>query len=67
MVDYNVYLKDRPYSIGSYIKIFYTTILKIERWHIDDIQVKNETYALWTWHRNQDTYNSKGDEIYIVR
>lgn len=30
-------------------------------------EVKNETYALWTWHRNQDAYNSIGDEIYIVR
>ncbi|OAY68801.1 Purple acid phosphatase 15, partial [Ananas comosus] len=29
--------------------------------------VKNETHALWTWHRNQDMYNSVGDEIYIVR
>ncbi|CAO2168717.1 unnamed protein product, partial [Urochloa humidicola] len=29
----------------------------------------NSTYALWTWHRNQDTYgeNSVGDQIYIVR
>ncbi|GAB4843708.1 Purple acid phosphatase 23 [Ancistrocladus abbreviatus] len=33
------------------------------------LEVVNSTYALWTWHRNQDTYkeNSKGDEIYIVR
>ncbi|KAJ6860299.1 purple acid phosphatase 15-like isoform X1 [Populus alba x Populus x berolinensis] len=30
-------------------------------------QVKNETHALWTWHRNQDMYNSPGDQIYIVR
>lgn len=29
----------------------------------------NSTYALWTWHRNQDIYgeNSEGDQIYIVR
>ena len=33
------------------------------------IQVLNSTYALWTWHRNQDTYgeDSVGDQIYIVR
>ncbi|KAL5711705.1 Purple acid phosphatase 15 [Ranunculus cassubicifolius] len=31
------------------------------------LEVKNETYALWTWHRNQDMYNSAGDQIYIVR
>jgi hypothetical protein len=32
-------------------------------------QVVNSTYALWTWHRNQDVYgeNSVGDQIYIVR
>ncbi|KVI00298.1 Metallophosphoesterase domain-containing protein [Cynara cardunculus var. scolymus] len=31
--------------------------------------VVNSTYALWTWHRNQDIYkaNSTGDQIYIVR
>ncbi|GAB2221479.1 hypothetical protein Droror1_Dr00012660 [Drosera rotundifolia] len=33
------------------------------------LEVLNSTYALWTWHRNQDTYNrnSQGDQIYIVR
>ncbi|CAA0819865.1 Purple acid phosphatase 15 [Striga hermonthica] len=31
------------------------------------LQVKNETHALWTWHRNQDMYNKVGDQIYIVR
>ncbi|ONK56204.1 uncharacterized protein A4U43_C10F5200 [Asparagus officinalis] len=31
------------------------------------LEVKNETHALWTWHRNQDWYNSAGDQIYIVR
>uniref|UniRef100_A0A453ELQ2 Uncharacterized protein n=1 Tax=Aegilops tauschii subsp. strangulata TaxID=200361 RepID=A0A453ELQ2_AEGTS len=32
------------------------------------VQVKNETYALWKWHRNQDLYQGAvGDEIYIVR
>lgn len=31
------------------------------------LEVKNETYALWTWHRNQDMYNKAGDQIYIVR
>ncbi|KAJ0988894.1 hypothetical protein J5N97_007250 [Dioscorea zingiberensis] len=31
------------------------------------LEVKNETHALWTWHRNQDAYNSAGDQIYIVR
>ncbi|KAL9251879.1 Purple acid phosphatase 15-like protein [Drosera capensis] len=30
-------------------------------------EVKNETHALWTWHRNQDMYNAVGDQIYIVR
>ncbi|XP_047319314.1 purple acid phosphatase 15-like [Impatiens glandulifera] len=31
------------------------------------LEVKNETHALWTWHRNQDMYNVAGDQIYIVR
>ncbi|KAG2582967.1 purple acid phosphatase 23-like isoform X1 [Panicum virgatum] len=33
------------------------------------LEVVNSTYALWTWHRNQDAYgeNSLGDQIYIVR
>ncbi|XP_021894321.1 purple acid phosphatase 15-like isoform X2 [Carica papaya] len=31
------------------------------------LEVKNETHALWSWHRNQDSYNSTGDTIYIVR
>ncbi|KAF8691906.1 hypothetical protein HU200_040023 [Digitaria exilis] len=33
------------------------------------LEVVNSTYALWTWHRNQDAYgeNSVGDQIYIVR
>uniref|UniRef100_A0A7N0UQJ6 Purple acid phosphatase n=1 Tax=Kalanchoe fedtschenkoi TaxID=63787 RepID=A0A7N0UQJ6_KALFE len=31
------------------------------------LEVKNETHALWTWHRNQDSYASAGDEIFIVR
>lgn len=33
------------------------------------LEVVNSTYALWTWHRNQDIYqeNSLGDQIYIVR
>ncbi|XP_031477087.1 purple acid phosphatase 15 isoform X2 [Nymphaea colorata] len=31
------------------------------------LEVKNETYALWTWHRNQDFYDAKGDQVYIVR
>ncbi|XP_042390758.1 purple acid phosphatase 15-like [Zingiber officinale] len=31
------------------------------------LEVKNETHALWTWHRNQDLYASAKDEIYIVR
>ncbi|KAJ0035289.1 hypothetical protein Pint_25438 [Pistacia integerrima] len=31
------------------------------------LEVKNETHALWTWHRNQDLYDSAGDIIYIVR
>ncbi|KAK7281697.1 hypothetical protein RIF29_09901 [Crotalaria pallida] len=31
------------------------------------LEVKNETHALWTWHRNQDYYGSAGDAIYIVR
>ncbi|RVW12754.1 Purple acid phosphatase 15 [Vitis vinifera] len=30
-------------------------------------EMKNETVALWTWHRNQDFYNLAGDQIYIVR
>ncbi|KAK8957048.1 Purple acid phosphatase 23 [Platanthera zijinensis] len=33
------------------------------------LEMINSTYALWTWHRNQDIYteNSRGDQIYIVR
>ncbi|KAJ8755438.1 hypothetical protein K2173_019236 [Erythroxylum novogranatense] len=31
------------------------------------LEVKNESHALWTWHRNQDMYNTAGDQIYIVR
>ncbi|XP_057783599.1 purple acid phosphatase 23 [Salvia miltiorrhiza] len=33
------------------------------------LEVVNSTYALWTWHRNQDMYkeNSRGDQIYVVR
>lgn len=31
------------------------------------LEVKNETHALWTWHRNQDSYKGAGDQIYIVR
>ncbi|KAK4266649.1 hypothetical protein QN277_027539 [Acacia crassicarpa] len=31
------------------------------------LEVKNDTHALWTWHRNQDMYNAAGDQIYIVR
>ncbi|CAL5185928.1 unnamed protein product [Lathyrus oleraceus] len=33
------------------------------------LEVVNSTYALWTWHRNQDSYkeNAVGDQIYIVR
>nr|GMD65668.1 purple acid phosphatase 23 [Ipomoea batatas] len=33
------------------------------------LEVINSTYALWTWHRNQDIYkkNARGDQIYIVR
>ncbi|KAK2414125.1 purple acid phosphatase [Trifolium repens] len=30
-------------------------------------EVKNETWALWTWYRNQDSYKKAGDQIYIVR
>lgn len=33
------------------------------------LEVINSTYALWTWHRNQDIYkeNKYSDQIYIVR
>lgn len=33
------------------------------------LEVVNSTYALWTWHRNQDIYkdDSHGDQIYVVR
>ncbi|GAU28665.1 hypothetical protein TSUD_159470 [Trifolium subterraneum] len=31
------------------------------------LELKNETHALWIWHRNQDYYGNIGDEIYIVR
>lgn len=32
-----------------------------------ELQVKNETWALWTWYQNQDSSNKAGDQIYIVR
>ncbi|KAJ0094005.1 hypothetical protein Patl1_25999 [Pistacia atlantica] len=35
--------------------------------HYCGLQVKNETHALWTWHRNQEYYENAGDIIYIVR
>eukprot|EP00249_Psilotum_nudum_P022572 c28570_g1_i1 orf=365-2203(-) len=33
------------------------------------LEVVNSTYALWTWHRNQDIFGKDklGDQIYIVR
>lgn len=31
------------------------------------LEVKNQTWALWTWHRNQDSRSTVGDQIYIVR
>ncbi|CAI0561073.1 unnamed protein product [Linum tenue] len=31
------------------------------------LEVKNETWALWKWHRNQDAVSEVGDQIYIVR
>ncbi|GMH25847.1 hypothetical protein Nepgr_027690 [Nepenthes gracilis] len=31
------------------------------------LEVKNETWALWTWYRNQDSNKVAGDQIYIVR
>ncbi|CAH8356356.1 unnamed protein product [Eruca vesicaria subsp. sativa] len=31
------------------------------------LEMKNATWALWTWHRNQDTNSQVGDQIYIVR
>ncbi|KAI8574279.1 hypothetical protein RHMOL_Rhmol01G0342000 [Rhododendron molle] len=31
------------------------------------LEVKNETWALWTWYRNQDSQSKAGDQIYIVR
>ncbi|GMY33925.1 purple acid phosphatase 15 isoform X1 [Fagus crenata] len=31
------------------------------------LEVKNETWALWTWYRNQDSKSKVGDQIYIVR
>ncbi|KAH7521768.1 hypothetical protein FEM48_Zijuj07G0067400 [Ziziphus jujuba var. spinosa] len=31
------------------------------------LEMKNETHALWTWHRNKDLYKVAGDQIYIVR
>ncbi|XP_057534794.1 purple acid phosphatase 15 [Amaranthus tricolor] len=30
-------------------------------------EVKNATYALWTWYRNQDSEKIAGDQVYIVR
>lgn len=31
------------------------------------LEVKNETWALWTWYRNQDNCRVPGDQIYIAR
>ncbi|KAJ6691176.1 PURPLE ACID PHOSPHATASE [Salix koriyanagi] len=31
------------------------------------LEVKNETHALWSWHRNRDYYETAGDILYIVR
>ncbi|KAM1421644.1 hypothetical protein ACFX13_003927 [Malus domestica] len=31
------------------------------------LEVKNETWALWTWYQNQDSDNKIGDQIYIMR
>ncbi|XP_028797157.1 purple acid phosphatase 15 [Neltuma alba] len=31
------------------------------------LEVRNDTWALWTWYRNQDSGNKVGDQIYIVR
>ncbi|CAN0841122.1 Purple acid phosphatase 23 [Linum grandiflorum] len=33
------------------------------------LEVVNSTYALWTWHRNQENYKDDklGDQVYIVR
>uniref|UniRef100_A0A7N0T4U1 Purple acid phosphatase n=1 Tax=Kalanchoe fedtschenkoi TaxID=63787 RepID=A0A7N0T4U1_KALFE len=31
------------------------------------LEVKNETWALWSWHRNQDPNSTIADQIYIVR
>ncbi|KAM7261326.1 hypothetical protein ACFE04_008693 [Oxalis oulophora] len=31
------------------------------------LEAKNETHALWTWHRNQDVYLKGEDVIWIVR
>ncbi|XP_062147699.1 purple acid phosphatase 15 [Alnus glutinosa] len=31
------------------------------------LEVKNETWALWTWYRNQDSRSKVGDQIYVVR
>lgn len=31
------------------------------------LEVKNETWALWSWYRNQDSKKKVGDQIYIVR
>ncbi|MBA0617774.1 hypothetical protein Godav_027194, partial [Gossypium davidsonii] len=31
------------------------------------LEVKNETWALWTWYRNQDSSGKVGDQVYIVR
>ncbi|KAG5224465.1 Carbohydrate transport and metabolism [Salix suchowensis] len=33
----------------------------------DPPQVKNQTWALWTWHRNQDSRGGIADQIYMVR
>ncbi|CAN1193763.1 Purple acid phosphatase 15 [Linum perenne] len=31
------------------------------------LEVKNDTYALWSWHRNLEYYEYAGDIVYIVR
>ncbi|KAK2635521.1 hypothetical protein Ddye_030313 [Dipteronia dyeriana] len=47
------------------IKLWEASVHSIS--HQGLLPVKNETHALWTWHRNQDLYDVHGDIIYIVR
>lgn len=52
---------------SSYLKTEFSLKTETACFCYCGFQVKNETHALWTWHRNQNSYLIAGDIIYIVR